>query len=58
MASNEKTIEYHTVDVKGTKVNFPFEPYDLQVAYMEKVYLHKKYRTNYYNFNKCISIAV
>ena len=54
MASNEKTIEYHTVDVKGTKVNFPFEPYDLQVAYMEKVYLHKKYRTNYYNLNKCI----
>ena len=41
-AKEEKTIEFHTVDVNGTKINFPFEPYDLQVAYMQKVLSYTK----------------
>jgi len=32
-----KEINFHTVDVDGTKINFPFEPYELQISYMKKV---------------------
>ena len=32
-----KSVEFHTVNVDGTPVNFPFEPYDLQIEYMKKV---------------------
>ena len=34
---SKKEISYQTVNVDGTNVNFPFEPYDLQIEYMRKV---------------------
>jgi len=37
MPATSKDVSFHTVDLGGTKVNFPFEPYDLQIAYMKKV---------------------
>lgn len=27
----EEKVEFHTVDVAGTSINFPFTPYPLQV---------------------------
>ena len=30
-------VEYHRVDVGGTCVNFPFNPYEIQIEYMRKV---------------------
>jgi len=34
---SEKEITFHTVEVEGTSINFPFKPYDLQIEYMKKV---------------------
>ena len=36
--SAAKEIRYQTVEVDGIDVNFPFNPYELQIAYMKKVY--------------------
>ena len=33
----KKEISYRTVEVDGVSVNFPFDPYDLQIDYMRKV---------------------
>lgn len=32
-----KTVNFHTIEVDGARINFPFEPYDLQISYMRKV---------------------
>ena len=39
-----KEINFHTVDVDGTKINFPFEPYELQISYMKKVPMSSFYK--------------
>ena len=35
--STVEKAAYHTVAIDGTSINFPFQPYDLQVDYMRKV---------------------
>ena len=32
-----KKVKFQTISVDNTSVNFPFEPYDLQINYMHKV---------------------
>jgi hypothetical protein len=36
-SSLEKAVAYHTVNIDNTSINFPFQPYDLQIEYMRKV---------------------
>ena len=51
MSKNE--IKYQSVNVDGTNINFPFEPYDLQIEYMRKV---APYSSKMYLHNSLISI--
>ena len=41
-----KNIKFHTVTVDNTSINFPFEPYDLQVDYMRSVLQCVKHSQN------------
>jgi hypothetical protein len=36
-AAAEKVVAYHTVSIESTSINFPFQPYELQIEYMRKV---------------------
>jgi hypothetical protein len=36
-AAAEKVVAYHTVSIDSTSINFPFQPYELQIEYMRKV---------------------